>query len=218
MGQSQTDRTGNLDSTPVGDLSKNAGQIQQWAAQRLHKDQMNPAKTPNPDARATFGLGVLRDMAGDDSRRDHSDRCSGDGCDNRGAGNHGTRALGARRGNGAFYRRRSIESRRSTAAVDGRCGICRWRSNAAGQGFTQPTLSSNALRRAVPGGSVSASSVNAVPPAAAMQPALANTPDQILNYAAQKGIDLTPAEATGSPAAATVQALGERSLAGSRCS
>ena len=201
------------DTTPLGDLSKNAGQIQQWAAQKL-QDQMNPAKTPNPDARATFGLGVLRDMAG----MIHG-ATTPTGAAVTGATIAAPEIMGpVLMAHGAATALSTEGEPLNPDALQQRLmGGAEFAGGAAaaGQGFTQPTLLSNALRRAVPGGSVSASSVNAVPPAAAMQPALANTPDQILNYAAQKGIDLTPAEATGSPAAATVQALGERSLAGS---
>jgi hypothetical protein len=64
------------------------------------------------------------------------------------------------------------------------------------------------------GFTVPAGKLNVTPPAAEMQPALANTPREILNYAAANGIDLTPGQATGSPVARTVQAIGERSLVG----
>ena len=47
-----------------------------------------------------------------------------------------------------------------------------------------------------------------------MQPALNNTPKEVLEYAADKGINLTPSEASGKPVARTVQAIGERSLLG----
>jgi hypothetical protein len=61
---------------------------------------------------------------------------------------------------------------------------------------------------------VPVSKLNLLPSAAETQPALANTPKEILDYAAGKGIDLTPGQATGAPLAKTVQAVGERSLAG----
>ena len=61
---------------------------------------------------------------------------------------------------------------------------------------------------------VPAGQVNATPPAAELQPALRNSPREILNYAELAGIDLTPGQATGSPIARTVQAIGERSLLG----
>jgi hypothetical protein len=201
------------DSTPVGDLSNRAGEIQQWAAQKL-QEQMNPAKTPNPDARATFGLGVLRDMAGMvhgattptgaavTAATIAAPEIMGPALVAHGAATALTTEGGALEPDALQQRLMGGAEAFGGAA-------------AAGQGFTQPSLLSNALRRVVPGGNVSASSAASLPPAAPMQPALANTPDQILSYAAQKGIDLTPAEATGSPAAATVQALGERSLAGS---
>ncbi len=50
-------------------------------------------------------------------------------------------------------------------------------------------------------------------PAGALQPALANSPEEVLNYAAKKGINLTPGEALQTPLAQTTQAIGERSLA-----
>lgn len=50
-------------------------------------------------------------------------------------------------------------------------------------------------------------------PAGALQPAINNSPAEVLNYAAQKGINLTPGEALQSPIAQTAQAIGERSLA-----
>ena len=56
--------------------------------------------------------------------------------------------------------------------------------------------------------------LNLTPPAAQMQPALANTPREILDYAGAKGIDLTPGQAINTPLAKTIEAVGERSLAG----
>lgn len=50
------------------------------------------------------------------------------------------------------------------------------------------------------------------PPAGKLQPALNNTPTEVLNYAQQKGIDLTRGEGLQTPLARTAQAEGERSL------
>ena len=63
-------------------------------------------------------------------------------------------------------------------------------------------------------GNTPVAKLNLFPPAAEMQPALANTPKEILDYAANKGIDLTPGQALNTPLAKTVEAVGERSLAG----
>lgn len=70
------------------------------------------------------------------------------------------------------------------------------------------------IRANAPGLTVAANKLRTVPPAAEMQPALENTPEEIINYAAQKGIKLTPGQATSSPVARTVEAIGERSLLG----
>jgi hypothetical protein len=62
--------------------------------------------------------------------------------------------------------------------------------------------------------SVPAAKLNVFPPAGELQPAVANTPKEILDYAGSKGIPLTPGQATNAPIAKTVEAVGERSLAG----
>ncbi len=53
------------------------------------------------------------------------------------------------------------------------------------------------------------------PPASSkFNPALANTPREVLTHAADMGVDLTAAQATKQPLARVVQAIGERSLMG----
>jgi hypothetical protein len=58
---------------------------------------------------------------------------------------------------------------------------------------------------------VPADKIDALPPQAAFQPALANTPREIIQHAADNGVDLTTFEATKNPIAGTLQAGGERS-------
>lgn len=53
-----------------------------------------------------------------------------------------------------------------------------------------------------------------LPPAAKFNPALANTPREVIGHAAQEDIDLTPSQATKAPLQRTIQAIGERSLFG----
>jgi hypothetical protein len=61
----------------------------------------------------------------------------------------------------------------------------------------------------------SAATLDVRPGAGQFQPALDNAPREVLNYAASKGINLTPGEAAPrSPVANTVQAIGERSILG----
>jgi len=55
---------------------------------------------------------------------------------------------------------------------------------------------------------------SAVRPAASLQPALNNTPEEVLRYAQSRGIDLTPGQAMQTPLARTGEAIGERSLGG----
>jgi hypothetical protein len=62
------------------------------------------------------------------------------------------------------------------------------------------------------GRSLPAESANTAPPAAQFNPALNVTPAEVLQHAAQNGIDLTPGQATKAPLARTVQAIGERSI------
>jgi len=61
---------------------------------------------------------------------------------------------------------------------------------------------------------LSAEEANRLPATARFNPALANTPAEILEHAASEGIDLTPAQATKAPLQRTIQAVGERSLFG----
>lgn len=61
----------------------------------------------------------------------------------------------------------------------------------------------------------SAKTLDKSPISGAFHPALDNTPREVLQYAASKGIKLTPAEAAPkAPIPATVQAVGERSILG----
>lgn len=201
------------DTTPLGDVSKNAGQIQQWAAKKL-ADQMNPAKTPNPDQRTTFGLGVLRDMAG---------MIHGASTPTGAAVTAATIAAPEIMGpalvaHGAATALTTEGEALNPDALQQRLmggAEMAGGAAAAGQGFSEPTLLSQGLRRALPGQRVSPSAVNVIPAPGQIQPALANTPQEVLSYAADKGIDLTPGQATNAPAAKTVQAIGERSLLGS---
>ena len=71
-------------TTPLGVISEGAGHLQDWASKK-YEDLTNPGKTPNPDARAVFGAGALRDTAGmikgatsPEGSRDHSSdhRCT----------------------------------------------------------------------------------------------------------------------------------------------
>jgi len=61
---------------------------------------------------------------------------------------------------------------------------------------------------------VSTKAATEVPPAGRVQPALANTPQEVLRHASQEGIEITPAQGTQTPVARNVQAVGERSLLG----
>ena len=61
---------------------------------------------------------------------------------------------------------------------------------------------------------LSAAEASAVPPAAEFQPALANTPKEVLQHAADEGIPLTGAQATQKGIPRLIQAVGERSLTG----
>jgi hypothetical protein len=60
------------------------------------------------------------------------------------------------------------------------------------------------------------SKIDDVPPVGRFNPALANTPREIITHAASEGIDLTPAQATQMPTQRMVQAIGERSLIGAK--
>jgi hypothetical protein len=200
-------------STPLGDLSDRADEIQKWAAQK-YQEQTDPAKTPNPDARATFGLGVLRDLAG----LVHGGT-SPEGAALTGATIAAPEIMGpalvahgvgtALSAEGGALNPDALQQRLMGAA-EAAGGAA-----ATGQGFSEPTPFSEAVRRTLPGQRVSPSAVNVTPPGGQIQPALANSPQEVLNYAANKGIDLTPGQATNAPAAKTVQAIGERSLLGS---
>lgn len=59
-----------------------------------------------------------------------------------------------------------------------------------------------------------AETISEAPTGGKFQPALANTPKEVVEYAANKGIDLTPAQATGTKAAQAIEGIGERSLIG----
>lgn len=72
-----------------------------------------------------------------------------------------------------------------------------------------PAAVSEMVGRAVP-----AEASKIAPAVGQLQPALNNTPAEVIQYAAKKGINLTPAEASGKPVARTIQAVGERSLLG----
>jgi hypothetical protein len=60
------------------------------------------------------------------------------------------------------------------------------------------------------------SQIDQVPPVGKFNPALANTPREVVMHAAQEGVDLTPAQATQMPTQRMVQAIGERSLVGAK--
>lgn len=53
-----------------------------------------------------------------------------------------------------------------------------------------------------------------IPPGADFQPALYNTPEEVLQHAQKEGVQLTPGQATGATTARVLQAEGERSLFG----
>jgi hypothetical protein len=87
---------------------------------------------------------------------------------------------------------------------------------AAGRGSEDPP-SENAkpsILQKTTGTKIAPDALEKTPASGELQPALKNTPQEVIQYAADKGIDLTPAEASGKPVARTIQAVGERSLLG----
>ena len=199
-------------STPIGDLSDRADEIQQWADKK-YKEQTDPAKTPNPDARATFGLGVLRDLAG----LVHG-ATSPTGAAVTGATIAAPEIMGPVLVAHGGYKLATTEGgalnpdamqQRLNAGAEMAGGAA-----AAGQGIAEPTPFSNAVRNSLPSRTVPTAKLNVAPPAGELQPALENTPKEVLDYASQKGIDLTPGQATQGPVSRTVEAIGERSLLG----
>lgn len=70
-----------------------------------------------------------------------------------------------------------------------------------------------ATRQAI-GSEMTPTQAMTVRPEGAFQPALANTPKDVLQHATQEGIDLTPFQATGSRVAGKLQVAGEHGIVG----
>lgn len=98
-------------------------------------------------------------------------------------------------------------------AVDTAAGLAEAATKAPGRIIEAASKIPSAVSELV-GRSVPTEAANIAPAVGQLQPALASTPQEVIQYAAQKGIDLTPAEASGKPVARTIQAVGERSLLG----
>lgn len=74
----------------------------------------------------------------------------------------------------------------------------------------------DAVKRAVGKGRLTPAEASEAPATAEFQPAFRNTPAEVLHHAAKEGIELTTGQGTGAPVAKMMQALGERSLVGSK--
>lgn len=77
-------------------------------------------------------------------------------------------------------------------------------------------LPGRALEAIVPPKRLTTEEAVKTPAAAKFQPALDNTPAEVVGHAANEGIELTPGQATQMPVQKVVQAIGERSLIGSK--
>jgi hypothetical protein len=78
-----------------------------------------------------------------------------------------------------------------------------------------PDMVTNALAKAR-GTEIEPAAATTVRPEGAFQPALANTPAEVLQHAAKNGIDLTPAQASGSRVSAFLQKAGEHGIVGGK--
>lgn len=190
----------------IGDIHSIAGAVQDWAAKKMQESGTftSPAKT--------FGYGALADTA-----NIAKGATSMQGAGIAAAGILAPEIVGpAMLAHGSYKMAKQPWSTNpqdvqnqllnASEAVGG--------AAATGQALQGSGTTTQYVKNKIVDRSIPSEKLNEAPPVGQMQPALDNTPQEVLNYAKNKGIDLTPGQATQTPVSRTIEAMGERSLWG----